>query len=191
MKRLLVILTLSTLIIAAASVMAQDGPPPAPGAPAGMARPSAPGSPNMVVPAPCISSAMRLVHPRMMPTLDEKLALTAEQKGKINDLLMKSEEEGVQLVMAQRKASEDFAVVLAKPNATEAEITAAAKKAMDAETAIITAKAKTMIEIRSALTEEQKKAFTEMLEQYTTMWRVKPGTRPAMGAPVPPQGAVK
>lgn len=187
MKRLLISLMFIALITAAAvAVVAQEAPPPAPVVP----RPAVSPASGMSYPAPCILTAMRLVHPGWIATLNDRLKLTTEQMAKVNSLLSKAEEDSKPLVQAQRAAAEEFVVVLAKPNATEAEITAAAKKTMDAETALISAKAKTLVEIRSLLTEEQKKVFTEMLEQYTSNWRPRPAARPA-GAPVPPAGGAQ
>ena len=99
------------------------------------------------------------------------LNLTPDQKTRAADLLNKSEADFQPLIKVQKKAAEDFVGLLAKPNATEQELTDAAIKAQSAEQALLLFKVKELVALRGLLTTQQNEALSTRLEHWSAPWR--------------------
>lgn len=141
------------------------------------------------MPAPCIVPATRVLHPRMVDMLAARLSLTEDQQKKIADLLTRVEEDMAPVIEAQQAAARDFVIAFGNPDTSQADLVAAAEKAMKAELAIMTERIKTLYALRALLTPEQNKSFSELLEQYTSPWRAQ-GAQPRVvpPRPTPPPG---
>jgi len=176
MKKSMLSLILCVLAVAlAGTVFAQGAPPPGP--------PPGAVPPPTVRPAPCIVPTLRLLNPGMTGMLNARLSLTDAQKTKIADLLAQSDKDYAAKVDMQVKATNDYAQTLIKDGVTEAELTAAAEKAMKAELALVTSRIQLLTELRALLTPDQNKTLTEIIAMYTNPWRPQP--KGAL-APVPP-----
>ena len=143
-------------------------------------------------PAPCITSAMRTLQPRMAEMLAIRLKMTNEQKQKLVDLLVNADKELAPKIEAQRAAAQSFVTALANKASTEADLTAAAEKAMKAETELVDARVKTFVALRAQLTAEQNEAFSQIMAQYTMLWQqTSPAATPATPTPAPAAPAEK
>lgn len=174
------------------SALAEEAAPAA--APSGA--PAQPPRPVVAPPTMCIVPAMRLVNARMVDTMTDRLQLSEDQQKKITELLTKAERDLTPKVEAQRKAGEEFVTLLARENAGADELAAAAEKASKAETAVVVDKVKTLLALRAMLTAEQNKTLSEMIEQYTMMWRARDLNRmivppPRRSAPKPAESSEK
>jgi len=123
------------------------------------------------VPRPCILATFRPLSPQMTPVLVGRLKLEDPVKTKVTELLAKADADLKPNIDAQRKASEAFVVVLAKPNATESELAAAGEVVMKAEAEIVAQKVKTIVALRALLTSEQNDELSKLIDQYTSPWR--------------------
>lgn len=178
MKNTSLALALSVLLVVVigAGVFADEPAPPTPGAPPG-AEVKMP-----VMPAPCIVPTTRILHPRMVDMLSARLNLGEDQKTKISDLLSSADEALTPQIEAQQQAARDFAVAFGKVDTSQADLIAAAEKAMKAETSIVTERIKTLYALRALLTAEQNKTLSDLLEQYTSPWRAQ-GTQSRTAPP--------
>ncbi len=168
-------------IICGGAVFAQG----APAAPAAQ-RPTAIPKMDIARTAPCIVPTLRVISPQMMQALALRLNLTEDQTAKITAVLEKSDKTLKDKVEAQGKAGEDYVKLLANPNSTKPQITAAADKAMKAETEVLMARIDALFEVKALLNAEQNKLLAERLEQYTFPWRADGKMQPP---PPPPANA--
>lgn len=181
MKKVLIGLLLCSIALGLgvfAFAQAPANPPAAPMVPA----PRMNAGQRQSYPAPCILGAVRVVGLQSLPFLIDRLKLTSDQQTKVTDILTKADNEAKPLIEAQRKAAESFATAVSKPNAAQSEVTTAGQNAMKAESSLLDQKIKSLFALESVLTDEQKKAFTEVLTQKTSFWQQKP----AMMAPQQP-----
>lgn len=171
------VLAVSIVLSAPAGACFAQGAAPPPGAPAN--RP-------VVAPKPCIVTSLRLLNPRVMHVLNDRLKLSAEQEPKVRDLLTKSEEAAKPLVEAHRKAAEEYVMLLVKPGANQADIIAAAERASKVEAAIVAEQVKTLFALRALLNGEQNSQLNTLIDGQTTIWKTQgPGStvRAPGGAP--------
>lgn len=162
MRRSIFMLAIA-MIASAGVVYAQEvSKPPAP--------PPPPRMDTMRTP-PCILPTLRMISPQMVQTLSLRLNLTDDQKTKVAALLEKAENDIKPKVEAQTKAGQAYIDLLINPNATKAQINAAADKTMKAETDVLTARIDTLFALKGLLNAEQNKLLAERLEQYTSPWR--------------------
>ncbi len=183
MKRLTMMLViLMATVICGGAVLAQG----APAAPAAQ-RPIAIPKMDITRTAPCIVPTLRVISPQMMQTLALRLNLTEDQTAKITAVLEKSDKTLKDKVEAQAKAGEDYVALLTNPSSTKAQITAAADKAMKAETEVLIARIDALFEVKALLNAEQNKLLAERLDQYTFPWRAGGKVQPP--PPPPPANA--
>lgn len=155
------------------AVFAADETPPPPTMPPPPAAPPVLMTPSITRPVStvnCIITSLRLISSRMIQTLAARLGLTEEDKAKVLNMLVKSEEESRPLYDAQMKAAEDYAIALAKEATTQAELQAAAEKAIKAEAEVMNGKIKTLYVLKAMLKPAQNTALTELLKQYSVQW---------------------
>lgn len=176
-------------LIVLVMILAYSGCVLAQGAPAAPAaqRPVAIPKMDVTRTAPCIVPTLRMISPQMMQTLALRLNLTEDQTAKINAVLEKSDKILKDKVEAQAKVGEEYVVLLANPNSTKAQITAAADKAMKAETEVLMTRIDALFEIKALLNAEQNKLLAERLDQYTFPWRAGGKMQPP--PPPPPANA--
>lgn len=183
MKRMtMTLVALVAMTICCGAVLAQGAP-----APPAAQRPIVIPKMDTTRTAPCIVPTLRMISPQMMQTLALRLNLTEDQTAKITAVLEKSDKALKDKVDAQGKAGEDYVVLLSNPDSTKAQITAAAEKAMKAETAVLMARIDALFEIKALLNAEQNKLLAERLDQYTYPWRSGGKMQPP--APPPPANA--
>lgn len=196
-KATFTIALLVALGVVAGAVFAQDAPAaaPKPAAPKAAVSPGFPPSPprmDITRSAPCILPTLRIVSPQMIQTLSMRLSLTEDQKTKVSDLLNKAEKDIKPKVEAQVKAGQDYVAELAKPEVTQAQLTAAADKALKAEAEVMTMRISALFALKSLLTADQNKLLADRLAAYSFAWRE--GGRPAPGptpAPAPAPAPAK
>lgn len=175
MKRVAVFpIAAGIIVLALTSAIAQDTP----------VAPAQP-TPLPVLPRLCILQGMRFLSPVTLPTLAAQLNLTDEQKTRVLDLLNNADETLKPLVEAHRKAAEEFAVALAKPESDQASLLAAAEKANKAEMAMMTQRIKTFTELRALLDDKQKAELGKFVEGRTRWWR-ETGTTGQVPVTLPP-----
>ena len=182
-----VMFTLALCVALAALVgaaFAQTAPAPttAATAVASPMTPPAPPSIDILRHAPCILPTLRLINPQMVQILSASLSLTDDQKTKLTALLESSGKALKPKIEAQVKAGQDYVAVLTKNGATQAELAAAADKAMKAETDILMAKIGTLFAVRTLLTADQNEQFSKRLAQSMRPWQ---GGGRAPGPPMP------
>lgn len=201
MRRTLVLLVLSVALLAmACAAFAQNAPAPAPNsAPPAIAPPLGPGTPppgqrpGVARTAPCIVPTLRMISPQMMPMLSTRLSLTEDQKTKVLDLLTKLDNDTKPKIEAHTKLAREYAELLIKTDATQADVLAAADKTMKAEGEILSAKIQALFAIKALLTADQSKLLADYMDQYTRPWReprtvpgsVTPNFVPGQPTPVP------
>lgn len=169
MKKTLLVLALCTVVISLASACIAREAPPAPG--------PIPSQPHPLgLPSPCILSSLRILQPNVIVTMAEFLKLNDQEKTKVQELLTKANAAAAPLLETLKKADSDYVNLLTDPNSTQADLTAAADKAMKAEQAVMDEKIKTLYTLRAALTPEQNKQLSEVLSRFTAIW--KPGPAP-------------
>lgn len=187
MKKTLLVLALSFALVALAGVVfAQGAPAPAAAAPAAVTQASPP-PPTMQPrsdiprPVPCILPTLRLINP-----LSSRLSLTDDQKTKVTDLLSKADADLKSKIESQAKIANDYITVLINTSATQADLTAAAEKAMKAETDVLMQRIQTLFALRALLTPEQNKQLSDYLAQATIPWSDRPHMSSPMRGNVPP-----
>lgn len=114
-------------------------------------------------PMPCISSAMRVVNPRMVEVLAHHLSLDDNTKDNVRRLLQDRYEEARPLIEKQRETATSFAEELQKPDNEEFVIVAAAERAFEAEKKLVSHHIRTFVTMRNMLDENQKKRLGDML----------------------------
>lgn len=158
MDRLLYTLALvSTLVAASIQVFAQPQDTPV-------------TSIAAEVPAPSILGSTRQITLSALPMLSARLNLTEAQQTQIRSLLQAAEKAAAPQIEAQKRASKAFADALVA-GAGEAELTALAKAAMQAESEVLAQRIRTLSALRALLDEDQKKQFSNMMERTTMPWR--------------------
>ncbi len=115
---------------------------------------------------PCISTAVRVVNPRMVEVLAHHLSLDDEAKKKIAKLLLDRYEEAKPLIEKQRETAIAFADALKKPDNEEFVIVAAAGRAFEAEEKLISHHIRTFVTLRNMLDEKQQKSLGDMLAMW-------------------------
>lgn len=166
--------------VAASGAVGQASAPPAPPAPAA-AQPATPAgtgeapslfprAEKVLRPIPSILPTLRLIDSQMVSTLGFVLNLTAEQKGKVQDLLIKSDSEQKPKIEAQVAASEAYVGLLAKPDATAADLTAAADKVLKLDADIMAVRISALAGLKAILTPEQNKKLAESLYVAASRW---------------------
>jgi len=139
----------------------------------------------MSFPRPSILFAFRFLNPRAVDSMAKELNLSDAQKAQVTELINKLEEASKPKIQAQHKAAEEFAVALADPSKTEAELKAAADKVFKAESDLVAENIKTLNAIRALLTQEQSAAMKKFLEQRTMPYRTSIMPAPAGPPPSP------
>jgi len=182
-----VLLTLALCVALAALVgaaFAQAAPAPTTAAPAVASPVTPPPHFRMEIlrPAPCILPTLRLINPQMVQIMSVSLSLTDDQKTKLTALLDSSDKVLKPKIEAQVKAGQDYVAQLTKIGATQAELAAAADKAMKAETDVMMAKIETLFAVRGLLTPDQNEQLSKRLAQYMRPWW---GGMEAPGPPMP------
>lgn len=172
-----VVLTVVCLLVAAVPCLAADVVAPKP-----EVRP--------VTPKPCVMQSLYMLQTEGMKFQAERLKLTEDQKTKLDEVTGKSDDALKPLIEAQRKASQDYAALLIKPDARVAEVKTAAEAAVKAEGAILAERVNRLFAIRALLTPEQLAEFNSNLEMQTRIWRMDnpgvPQPRPAAPKPAGP-----
>ena len=176
MNKTILTLALATILaLPLANVFAQEAAPLPPTVPPSPTTPVR----NKISPSPCVISAFRLFNPLMVDVLTSRITVNAEQKKAVLDLLTKSEESAKPKIEAQRLAAEKFVAALAKPNVTEAELTAAGDMAMKTEAELLNERIKAFLSLQKILDDQQKQELAKFVEGYSVMWKPRsaaPGT---------------
>ena len=165
---MLFVLAVICALCAPVAVIAADEPAPPP--------PAAPLPPMVNVPprptptVTCIVQSLRQIRASQIQTLALRLGLSEEDKAKVLNLLTKTEEDSTPLYEAQRMTAEAYAIALTKETTTQAELLAAAAKAMKAESDVLDSKIKTLYALKAMLKPEQNAALNTLLKQYSMQW---------------------
>lgn len=162
------------LLVSASVAFAEDTAAPQPAA-----------NPSLT-PKPCAMQSLWMLQGGTK-LLSERLKLTEDQNTKVAQVMVKADEALKPLIEAQRKAAQDYAVLLIKPDAREADVKIAADAAIKAEGAILAERIKLLYAIRALLTPEQLSQFNSALEMQTRIWRVdNPAFAPPSLTPAKP-----
>ncbi len=161
---------------AAAAPVAQPAPPPPP------AVPNVQPGMGFMRPVPCIVPTMRLIGP-----LSARLNLSADQKTKVDALLVKADADVKVKIEDQAKAASAYVALLADPKASQTDVSAAAAKAMKAETDVLDQRIQTLFALKTLLNADQNKQLCEYLAEATIPWTDRIRPRPA--TPVAPAAA--
>jgi len=175
MKRTTIALILIAVLTAFAGATLAQAPPAPPEKMAGART-------EMVRPVACILPTLKIVSAQMMPMLAARLNLTEDEKAKVLDVLTKFDKDIKPKIENQIKLARDFTAVLVNPNATQAELAAAADKVMKAESEVLTARIQGLFALKALLTAEQNKQLAEFLDQFAKPWREQ-STPPPPPAP--------
>lgn len=162
MKKLLFMVALGLAISTlGGTAFAQAAAPPAPPvAPAQLQQRA-----NYVRPVPCILPTMRLINP-----LTARLNLSGDQKTKVDELLTKADADLKIKVDDQAKAAAAYVTLLTNPKTSQADLTAAAVKAMKAESDVLEQRIQTLFSLKALLTADQNKLLCDFLAQATIPW---------------------
>lgn len=184
MARAFALCIIVILVLSCAGALAAEGEARSPVTPP----PSAPGILGpLSFPRPSILFAFRFLHPRAIDSMAKDLNLSDAQKAQVTQLINKLDEISKPKIQAQHKAAEEFAIALADPSKTEAELKAAADKVFKAESDLVVENIKTLNAIRALLTQEQSAAMKKFLEQRTMPYRTS--IMPTLAGPPPPPTA--
>jgi len=170
-KSLLIVAVLSVLSSLTVAALAQTAPPAPPSGPVGVRA-------DYVRPVPCILPTLKIISAQMVPMLAARLSLSEADKAKVLDLLTKSDNDIKPKIENQVKAAQDYTTLLANPKASQAELVAAADKAMKAESEVLMVRIQALFTLKALLNEEQNKQLAEYLDQFAKPWRERPGSIP-------------
>ncbi|MGC8862709.1 MAG: Spy/CpxP family protein refolding chaperone [Armatimonadota bacterium] len=140
-------------------------------------------------PRPCALMALRFIRSSLVPRLTRDLGLTDEQATRASELLSKADEKMSPLIEEQRRATEEFARALAKPDSSHAALVAAFEKAMKTETALASELIKTLFALRDLLNDQQKEQFNKLVEMQTRPWTREAVVSGSGSQPTPAPGA--